>query len=68
MDVLETNGKFTLWNKRTRKPEEGTLQNWIDDGRQRERVKQSLLFVFFFSIPFFFFVSFFENVSWREGC
>jgi len=54
MDVLGTNGKSTLWNERTREPEEGTLQNWIDDGRQRERVKQSLLFVFLFSIPFFF--------------
>jgi len=66
MDIPETNGKSALWNERTRETEEGTLQNWIDDGRQRERVKQSLLFVFSFSILFFF--SFFENVAWREGC
>ena len=57
MDIPETNGKSAPWNERTRETEEGTLQNWIDDVRQRERVKQSLLFVFFFSILFFFFLS-----------
>ena len=54
MDIPETNGKSTPWSERTRETKEVTPQNWIDDRRQRERVKQSLLFVFFFSILFFF--------------
>jgi hypothetical protein len=53
MDVPVTKGKSALWNERTRENEEGALQNWLDDGRQSERVKHSLLFVFFFSIIFF---------------
>jgi hypothetical protein len=57
MDIPETKGKSALWNERTRETEKRALQNWIDDGRQSERVKQSLLFVFFFSILFLFFLS-----------
>jgi hypothetical protein len=52
MDIPETNRKSALWNEGTSEPEEGAVQNWIDDGRQRERIKQSLLFVFSFSIFF----------------
>jgi hypothetical protein len=55
MDIPETNGKPAVWNERTRGIEEGALQNWIDDGRKRERVKQFLLFVFLFIFFIYFF-------------
>lgn len=66
MDIPETNGKLCVWNERTRGIEEGALQNWIDDRRKRERVKQFLLFVSFFSFSLFTF-SFFVNVAWGDG-
>jgi hypothetical protein len=66
MDIAETNGKPCVWNERTRGFEEGALQNWIDDGRKRERVKQFLLCVSLFSFSLFTF-SFSENVAWGKG-
>jgi hypothetical protein len=55
--------------ERKNKRNGGSFANWIDDGRERERAKEFLLFVSFFSCSFLFPFpfSFFENVHvWME--